>query len=80
MFSFCDACRRPNPTELTQIQIERGEVVAGRSGNTLRPRSRDLFILCAECGNYALGILRHVIDSGGAPTRQAGAGEAASGA
>jgi len=61
MFNNCDACKRPNPTELTQIQAERGELVASKLGMTLRPRSRDLFVLCADCGDLALARLRQLV-------------------
>jgi hypothetical protein len=65
MFNSCDACRRPNPTELVQIQAERGELVASKLGLALRPRSRDLFVLCADCGEMALAGLRHVVNTQG---------------
>ncbi len=65
MFNSCDACRRPNPTELTQMQVERGELVATKLGLSLRPRSRDLFVLCADCGELALASVRHVVSEGG---------------
>jgi hypothetical protein len=61
MFNNCDACRRPNPSELMQIQAERGELVASKLGLALRPRTRDLFVLCADCGDLALARLREVI-------------------
>jgi hypothetical protein len=61
MFNNCDACKRPNPTELAQIQCERGELVASKLGMTLRPRSRDLFVLCADCGEIALTRLRQLV-------------------
>lgn len=61
MFNNCDACRRPNPSELMQIQAERGELVASKLGLALRPRSRDLFVLCGDCGDIALARLREVI-------------------
>ena len=65
MFNSCDACRRPNPTELTQMQVERGELVATKLGLSLRPRSRDLFVLCADCGELVLASVRQVVSAGG---------------
>lgn len=65
MFNTCDACRRPNPTDLMQIQAERGELVASKLGLVLRPRSRDLFVLCGECGDLALAGLRELIAARG---------------
>lgn len=65
MFNSCDACKRPNPTELVQIQAERGELVASKLGLALRPRSRDLFVLCADCGDIAVTQLRNVVATRG---------------
>ena len=65
MFNTCDACKRPNPTELTQMQVERGELVASKLGLSLRPRSRDLFVFCAECGELATERVRQIIAEGG---------------
>ncbi len=65
MFNTCDACRRPNPSELSQIQVERGELVASKLGLTLRPRSRDLFVFCSDCGEIALARIRETIAEGG---------------
>lgn len=65
MFNSCDACKRPNPSELTQMQVERGELVATKLGLSLRPRSRDLFVFCAECGEIALARVRQTVAEGG---------------
>ncbi len=71
MFNSCDACKRPNPTELTQMQVERGELVATKLGLSLRPRSRDLFVLCSECGELAVARVRQVVAEGGGLARRA---------
>lgn len=71
MFNSCDACKRPNPTELTQMQVERGELVATKLGLSLRPRSRDLFVLCSECGELAVARVRQVVAEGGVLARRA---------
>ncbi len=65
MFNTCDACKRPNPSDLMQVQAERGELVASKLGLVLRPRSRDLFVLCGECGDMALASLREMIATRG---------------
>lgn len=65
MFNSCDACKRPNPSDLTQMQVERGELVATKLGLSLRPRSRDLFVLCHDCGELAVARVRQVIAEGG---------------
>jgi hypothetical protein len=65
VFNSCDACNRPNPTELTQMQVERGELVATKLGLTLRPRARDLFVFCADCGELALSRIRQTVAEGG---------------
>lgn len=65
MFTSCDACNRPNPTDLAQMQVERGELVATKLGLSLRARSRDLFVLCGDCGDLILGGIRGIIAEGG---------------
>ncbi|MCC6237876.1 MAG: hypothetical protein IT299_09920 [Dehalococcoidia bacterium] len=47
------------------MQVERGELVATKLGMSLRPRSRDLFVLCADCGELALAAVRQVVAEGG---------------
>ncbi len=65
MFNSCDACKRPNPSDLTQMQVERGELVASKLGLSLRPRSRDLFVFCSDCGEIALARIRQTVAEGG---------------
>jgi hypothetical protein len=65
VFNSCDACKRPNPSELTQLQVERGELVATKLGLSLRPRSRDLYVLCSDCGEIAVMRVRQAIAEGG---------------
>jgi hypothetical protein len=62
---YCDACKRVNSQEITQLQLETGELVASRNGQNLRPRHRELFVLCAQCSEYSLNFLRSFIACGG---------------
>jgi hypothetical protein len=62
---YCDACKRVNSQEITQLQLETGELVASRNGQNLRPRHRELFVLCSQCSAYAVNFFRSFIACGG---------------
>jgi hypothetical protein len=65
MHYYCDACKRSNPPEISQIQVETGELIASKLGQNLRPRTRDLFVLCSDCGHYAIELIRGLVNAGG---------------